>query len=116
MSGTDSQASKRCVNFSFNLTELPKQVLLIGVTGNEEDKRGNIEEVEGYDPFDDMQEDPAQSHALDSSLWELTALQTHNSPVISKLAKIFEGSFTKQHATVSDFLDECYQSVSINHC
>ena len=35
------------------------------------------------DPFDNTEEDPAKSHAIDSSLWEIESLQSHILPQVS---------------------------------
>jgi U3 small nucleolar RNA-associated protein 19 len=37
----------------------------------------------GSDPFDPSEEDPVKSRAVESSLWELTALKEHYSPQVS---------------------------------
>ena len=36
----------------------------------------------GHDWFDDTAEDPAQSRAIESSLWELAALRCHQAPMV----------------------------------
>lgn len=41
------------------------------------------------DPFDDTQLDPGETHALQSSLWELLALQHHHVPEVADLALVF---------------------------
>ena len=38
---------------------------------------------EGQDPFDAAEPDPASSHALESSLWEVEALRVHHNPSVS---------------------------------
>ncbi|KAF6278223.1 nucleolar complex associated 4-like protein [Rhinolophus ferrumequinum] len=40
------------------------------------------------DPYDPGEEDPAKSRALESSLWELQALQRHYHPEVSKAASV----------------------------
>jgi hypothetical protein len=39
------------------------------------------------DPFDERQEDPAKSRAVESSLWELSALREHYCPQVRPLAQ-----------------------------
>jgi len=47
--------------------------------------RGNGEPVQ--DPYDATVEDPSMSRAIDSSLWELNALQRHYHPAVAALAR-----------------------------
>jgi hypothetical protein len=49
------------------------------------------------DPFDATTDDPAAARALDSSLWELTALATHYYAPVAYLARVFlRGPATRQ--------------------
>ncbi|KAI9831892.1 MAG: hypothetical protein M1819_004614 [Sarea resinae] len=63
------------------------------------------------DPFDMEEEDPMQTNAIDSSLWELVMLQSHYHPNVATLAKIISEQFTKQSYSLEDFLDHSYASM-----
>lgn len=66
-------------------------------------------ENEGFvDPFDTTQPDPMVSDAIESSVWELEALQTHYHPNVATLAKIIAEQFTKRSYNLEDFLDHSY--------
>ena len=65
------------------------------------------------DPFDNQAEDPMQTKAIDSSLWELQMLQSHYHPNIATLAKIISEQFTKHAYNLEDFLDHSYGSVRV---
>jgi U3 small nucleolar RNA-associated protein 19 len=70
-------------------------------------------EKEGMkDPFDADEEDPMETNAIESSLWELVTLQSHYHPNVATLAKIISEQFTKQQYNLEDFLDHSYGSVS----
>lgn len=62
----------------------------------------------GIDPYDAEEEDPQQTSAIDSSLWELETLQTHYHPTVSSIARIMSEQFTKQQYNLEDFLDHGY--------
>ncbi|CAK7271262.1 Maturation and nuclear export of 40S ribosomal subunits interacting protein [Sporothrix epigloea] len=63
------------------------------------------------DPFDAREQDPMESHAVDSCLWELVQLQSHYHPNVATIAKIISEQFTKQAYNVEDFFDHSYQSM-----
>ena len=63
------------------------------------------------DPFIDEEPDPIQSHALDSSLWEIQSLQSHYHPQVAALAKIISEKFTKRSYNLEDFLNHSYDEV-----
>ncbi|CAK7273132.1 Maturation and nuclear export of 40S ribosomal subunits interacting protein [Sporothrix epigloea] len=63
------------------------------------------------DPFDAREQDPMETHAVDSCLWEVVQLQTHYHPNVATIAKIVSEQFTKQAYNVEDFLDHSYQSM-----
>lgn len=72
-------------------------------------------EKEGMnDPFLMDEEDPMETKAIDSSLWEIVTLQSHYHPNVATLAKIISEQFTKQSYNMEDFLDHSYGSVSSN--
>jgi U3 small nucleolar RNA-associated protein 19 len=70
-------------------------------------------EKEGMDdPFLMEEEDPMETHAIESSLWEIVMLQSHYHPNVASMAKIISEQFTKQAYNLEDFLDHSYGSVS----
>lgn len=70
-------------------------------------------EKEGMDdPFLMDEEDPMETNAIESSLWEIVMLQSHYHPNVATLAKIISEQFTKQSYNMEDFLDHSYGSVS----
>lgn len=64
------------------------------------------------DPFSMEEEDPMETNAIESSLWEIVTLQSHHHPNVATLAKIISEQFTKHHYVIEDFLDHSYGSVS----
>ncbi|KAF2132877.1 CBF-domain-containing protein [Dothidotthia symphoricarpi CBS 119687] len=70
-----------------------------------------LEESGMDDPFDMDQLDPVLSHAIDSSVWELEALQAHYHPNVATLAKIIAEQFTKRSYNLEDFLDHSYTAL-----
>jgi U3 small nucleolar RNA-associated protein 19 len=69
-------------------------------------------EQEGVDdPFDMDETDPMVTGAIDSSVWELEALQSHYHPNVATLAKIISEQFTKRSYNLEDFLDHSYTAV-----
>jgi U3 small nucleolar RNA-associated protein 19 len=73
-------------------------------------------EKEGMDdPFIDDEEDPMETNAIDSCLWEIVTLQSHYHPNIATLAKIISEQFTKHSYNLEDFLDHSYGSVSCSN-
>ncbi|PMD39047.1 nucleolar complex protein-like protein, partial [Hyaloscypha variabilis F] len=69
-------------------------------------------ESEGMDdPFLPEEEDPMETHAIDSSLWEIVMLQSHYHPNVATLAKIISEQFTKHSYNLEDFLDHSYGSM-----
>lgn len=51
--------------------------------------------------------------ALDSSLWEMAALQKHYLSSVSSLAKVFTEVMNKQSYSMEDFLDHSYATVRL---
>jgi U3 small nucleolar RNA-associated protein 19 len=71
-------------------------------------------EEEGVDdPFDMDETDPMVTGAIESSVWELEALQSHYHPNVATLAKIISEQFTKRSYNLEDFLDHSYTAVCI---
>ncbi|KII84320.1 hypothetical protein PLICRDRAFT_118099 [Plicaturopsis crispa FD-325 SS-3] len=60
------------------------------------------------DPFRAADANPLTTCAIDSSLWELHAQETHYHSAVSTLAKIFGEAFTKPGYAMEDFLDHGY--------
>lgn len=74
----------------------------------------NEVEQEGMDdPFDMEEMDPFLTNAIESSVWELEALQAHYHPNVATLAKIISEQFTKRAYNLEDFLDHSYTAVSL---
>ncbi|KAI1775272.1 CBF/Mak21 family protein [Hypoxylon cercidicola] len=63
------------------------------------------------DPFIADEEDPMETCAIDSCLWEVVQLQSHYHPNVATIAKIISEQFTKQSYNVEDFLDHSYSSL-----
>lgn len=63
------------------------------------------------DPFDMDETDPSETHAFESSLWELATLMEHYHPNVATLARIFKQPFKKLHYNMEDFLDWNYDSL-----
>lgn len=63
------------------------------------------------DPFDALESDPLNTHAPESSLWELATLRHHYSASVSGLAKIFGEVMSRQSYAMEDFLDHSYGTV-----
>jgi U3 small nucleolar RNA-associated protein 19 len=71
-----------------------------------------LEEEGMDDPFDMNELDPMETNAIESSVWELEALQSHYHPNVATLAKIISEQFTKRSYNLEDFLDHSYTAVS----
>lgn len=71
-----------------------------------------LEEEGLTDPFLEDEEDPMETKAIDSCLWEIVTLQSHYHPNVATLAKIISEQFTKHSYNLEDFLDHSYGSVS----
>ncbi|EWC45966.1 hypothetical protein DRE_04759 [Drechslerella stenobrocha 248] len=100
------------IPFAYNLMRLHPTCtfMLHRVLG----KEGYSEKMrqEGFiDPFNEEEEDPMKTGALESSLWELETLQSHYHPNVATLAKILSEQFTKQQYGIEDFLDHSYTSM-----
>jgi U3 small nucleolar RNA-associated protein 19 len=63
------------------------------------------------DPFISDKEDPMETNAIESSLWELVMLQSHYHPNVATLSKIISEQFTKHQYNLEDFLDHSFGSV-----
>ena len=69
------------------------------------------EDGEYHDPYDMEEPDPTATGAIDSSLWEMEALQSHYHPNVATVCKIISEPFTKQAYNTEDFLDHSYASL-----
>ncbi|EIW68520.1 hypothetical protein TREMEDRAFT_74076 [Tremella mesenterica DSM 1558] len=63
------------------------------------------------DPYDPSEQSPFNSKAIDSSLWELAALQKHYLSSISTLSKVFGEVFTRPEYDLEDFIDHGYTTL-----
>lgn len=72
-----------------------------------------LEESGMEDPFNMDEQDPNETGAIDSCLWELVTLQSHYHPNVASLANIISQQFTKVSYNLEDFLDYSYSSVSL---
>jgi U3 small nucleolar RNA-associated protein 19 len=63
------------------------------------------------DPYDPDEEDPMETNAIESSLWEIVMLQSHFHPNIANVATFISQQFTKHEYRLEDFLDRSYGSV-----
>ncbi|KAF1946233.1 nucleolar complex protein 4 [Clathrospora elynae] len=70
-----------------------------------------LEEEGMDDPFDMEELDPMVTDAIESSVWELEALQEHYHPNVATLAKIISEQFTKRSYNLEDFLDHSYTAL-----
>ncbi|MCJ8741141.1 hypothetical protein PDJAM_G00067330 [Pangasius djambal] len=57
------------------------------------------------DPYVMEEEDPAQCHALESSLWEIKTLQNHYHPDVSKAAKAINQALPEPEDDISELLE-----------
>ncbi|XP_045222219.2 nucleolar complex protein 4 homolog isoform X1 [Macaca fascicularis] len=57
------------------------------------------------DPYDPGEKDPAQSRALESSLWELQALQHHYHPEVSKAASVINQALSVPEVSIAPLLE-----------
>lgn len=73
-----------------------------------------LEEEGMKDPFNMEEEDPMLTGALESSVWEIEALQSHYHPNVATLAKIISEQFTKRSYNLEDFLDHSYNALLDN--
>ncbi|XP_051536427.1 nucleolar complex protein 4 homolog isoform X1 [Myxocyprinus asiaticus] len=57
------------------------------------------------DPYIMEEEDPAQCHALESSLWEIQTLQKHYHPDVAKAAMVINEPLPEAEVDISDLLE-----------
>lgn len=63
------------------------------------------------DPYLPHEEDPMETNAIDSCIWEVVQLQSHYHPNVATITKIISEQFTKQIYSMEDFLDHSYGSL-----
>lgn len=95
------------IPFTYNI--LKRHPALMGMIHRPE---GEEQDDHGLDPFDEKEANPMQTHALQSSLWELATHRQHYHAPVATLAKLFEEAFTKPGFSMEDFLDHTYVTVS----
>jgi U3 small nucleolar RNA-associated protein 19 len=69
------------------------------------------ENLIGTDPFDFYEKNPLNTHAIDSSLWELQTLTMHYHPNVASIAKIFSQPFKKPSYQLEHFLSHSYETL-----
>jgi U3 small nucleolar RNA-associated protein 19 len=74
-------------------------------------KEEELERAVVEDPFLPEEEDPLETKAIDSCVWEIVHLQDHWHANVAKIAKIVAEQFTKQFYNLEDFLDHSYSSL-----
>ncbi|XP_006901064.1 PREDICTED: nucleolar complex protein 4 homolog [Elephantulus edwardii] len=57
------------------------------------------------DPYDPGEQDPAKSRAMESSLWELQALQKHYHPEVSKAASVINQALCPPEVSIAPLLE-----------
>lgn len=65
---------------------------------------------EGEDPYDASQPDPAKSRALESSLWEVSALRQHADPSVAAFCAILDRDLTNRRKTAEVDVGEVLQA------
>ncbi|KUI66981.1 hypothetical protein VM1G_01297 [Cytospora mali] len=63
------------------------------------------------DPYNPDEEDPMETGAINSCIWEIVQLQSHYHPNVATITKIVSEQFTKQIYNMEDFLDHSYGSL-----
>lgn len=66
------------------------------------------------DPFDNDEPEPAKTHALESSLWELRSLGEHYLPSLQRISDV--KSLSKQEKDIGELLDEDEDEVFERAC
>ncbi|KAK0751707.1 CBF/Mak21 family-domain-containing protein [Schizothecium vesticola] len=76
-----------------------------------QEERDLLEKEGLSDPFLSDEQDPMETRAIDSCIWEIVQLQSHYHPNVATIAKIVSEQFTKQSYGLEDFLDHSYGSL-----
>ena len=86
-----------CIPWIYNLLKKhPTCTFMIHREVRGEDAKELLEKEGMEDPFKEDEEDPMETNAIESSLWEIVTLQSHYHPNVATLAKIISEQFTKQ--------------------
>lgn len=93
------------------LKKHPSCTFMIHREARTEEDRQDLEREGFEDPFLEDEQDPMETDAIESSLWEIVALQSHFHPNVATLANIISEQFTKVSYNLEDFLDHSYGSV-----
>ncbi|TDL26001.1 CBF-domain-containing protein [Rickenella mellea] len=89
------------IPFTYNILKRhPALMVMIHRTGDSPD-----------DPFDVTEQNPTQTNAIESSLWELYSHKIHYHTSVATMARIFEEVFTKPSYALEDFLDHTYMTL-----
>jgi len=64
------------------------------------------------DPFDANTNEPSESNALGSQLWEVVLLQSHYVPQVARLASLFSREFTRSEFSVAGAATNTFESLS----
>lgn len=102
------------IPFAYNLMYEHTQTrnLLLRCYAPLEQLKAKAEEDECEDPFDETEEDPAKTGALESYLWEFMILTDHYDPMVARLAQVFKNqTFEKLPYDIREFSEMSYQSV-----
>lgn len=75
------------------------------------EERENLANEGLEDPYLPNEEDPMETQAIDSCIWEVVQLQSHYHPNVATITKIISEQFTKQIYNMEDFLDHSYGSL-----
>ncbi|OBA27643.1 CBF-domain-containing protein [Hanseniaspora valbyensis NRRL Y-1626] len=70
-----------------------------------------VKDKKFMDPYDENEQDPELSDAINSSLWEIDTLMSHYHPNVASLSKIFKQPFRKLNYNLEDFLDWNYKTL-----
>jgi U3 small nucleolar RNA-associated protein 19 len=91
----------------------PQCTFMIHRERMESSNKRKLESAALEDPFDMLQENPMETDAIESSLWEVETLQSYYYPSVATLAKVISEPFRKQSYNLDDFLGHTYNSVSL---
>lgn len=78
--------------------------------GNDNNNSGGDKDDAWKDAYDAITDDPTQSHALESSLWECQVLSKHYLPAVATMAQSIGQEEGPLH-DMSDFLSHTYKSL-----
>jgi len=79
--------------------------------------RAGVVKESHEDPFIEEEQDPQKTKAMESSLWELQALESHFCPSVRTLSTSFHGEnglFAEMRVrkfNVEDYVEETYESI-----